>query len=102
MVDIYFSPAYGKIWAQTEQAEFKLFKYEKENYRVVYPLLIRKIDATWQDVTSPYGYSGPLSNRIDPGLYQEFRLNFNNWCQQNHIVSEFIRFHPLLKNYQEA
>ena len=102
MIDIYYLKEYGKIWANYEKADFELFKYKKGSYSVIYPILKRKIDNKWRDVTSPYGYSGPLTNSRDKNFYKGFRQAFNLYCQKNNVVSEFIRFHPLLENHFDA
>ena len=102
MIDIYYLKEYGKIWADYEKADFELFEYKKGSYSIIYPILKRKIDNKWCDITSPYGYSGPFANSQDKKFYLEFRRDFNLYCQKNNIVSEFIRFHPLLKNHLTA
>lgn len=102
MIDIYYLKEYGQIWAEYEKADFELFEYKKGSNSVVYPILKRKIDNKWWDVTSPYGYSGPFANSRDKKFYPEFRQAFNLYCKKNHVVSEFIRFHPLLENHSIA
>jgi len=102
MIDVYYLKEYGKIWAEYEKAKFKLFEYAAGSKKIIYPLLKRKIDEDFWDVISPYGYSGPYSNSDNLNFYQKFRENFDQYCQENKIVSEFIRFHPLLKNHRLA
>jgi len=99
MTDIYFNPKYGKIWAKLTKAKFINFEYSHQGKKITYPFLLRKIDSNWNDITSPYGYSGPLSNTLDLDFYQDFRQSFTKFCHQNNVVSEFIRCHPLLKNH---
>jgi lipid II:glycine glycyltransferase (peptidoglycan interpeptide bridge formation enzyme) len=57
------------------------------------------------DFATPYGYGGWIVERMDA----ESRLNtehlFNAyvaWLQKNGIISEFVRFHPMLKNHEEC
>lgn len=102
MIDVYYLKEYGEVWADYEKADFELFEYKEGSNSVIYPVLKRKIDDKWCDITSPYGYSGPFANSQDKSFYQEFRQAFNLYCQKNHVVSEFIRFHPLLKNHSVA
>ena len=46
------------------------------------------------DIVSVYGYGGMLDNGIiDIDL-------FDNWCKDNHIVSEFVRLHPFVENHK--
>ncbi|WP_299241433.1 NeuD/PglB/VioB family sugar acetyltransferase [uncultured Aquimarina sp.] len=48
----------------------------------------------YNDVISPYGYSGPLydSDKVDESLIKYFWKQVDIWYQKNNIVSEFIRF----------
>jgi len=102
MIDIYFRKEYGQIWAEYEMAQFELFEYQEKDEKVVYPLIVRSINDQWKDITSPYGYSGPYCNTNNLNFYKRFRAAFGKYCQEKHIISEFIRFHPLLNNYLEA
>lgn len=54
-------------------------------------------DDRYFDLASPYGYGGWL---IEGDTEQLFR-DYERWCVKNNIVSEFVRFHPMLGN-QEA
>ncbi len=52
------------------------------------------------DFETPYGYGGPLCNGDIPQKVQKkFRVEMDEYCQNNGIVSQFVRFHPLLENY---
>lgn len=57
-------------------------------------------DNTYFDFASPYGYGGWLieGRKDTTGLFDEYTA----WCQRNGIVSEFVRFHPLLKNHLDV
>ncbi|HON21230.1 MAG TPA: GNAT family N-acetyltransferase, partial [Bacteroidales bacterium] len=58
-----------------------------------------KLDDEYFDIQSVYGYTGIISNSYEDEFIQDFYLNFNKYCLDNHIIAEFIRFHPLLNNY---
>jgi len=49
-----------------------------------------------EDVSSPYGYGGPLG---DPA---RFWPAYEEWCAERGVVSTFVRFHPLAENHREA
>ena len=53
------------------------------------------------DASSPYGYGGPL---WVGGWTEQERAAFfgiwSEWCAEQKIVAEFIRFHPLLENHR--
>lgn len=55
----------------------------------------------YYDFETPYGYGGPLS---DSGVSEESQNRFQKemmaYCEENKIVSQFVRFHPLLGNHE--
>lgn len=50
------------------------------------------------DFISPYGYGGWLLE--GEGDFADILEEYDRWCQKNRIVSEFVRFHPLLENHK--
>jgi serine/alanine adding enzyme len=62
---------------------------------VVMACTVRAINATDSDVTTPYGYGGPVGD----GAFHE---TYERWCGERGIVSTFIRYHPLFENYRDA
>ncbi|MDZ5470434.1 GNAT family N-acetyltransferase [Bacillus sp. 31A1R] len=53
----------------------------------------------WYDIiTPPYGYGGPLYEKTNEKTIEGFRKDFETYCQDENIVTEFVRFHPLYKN----
>lgn len=54
---------------------------------------------TWFDFSTPYGYGGWLvednSGTGTNKLFQEY----SSYCNEHNIVSEFVRFHPIIKNH---
>ncbi len=52
------------------------------------------------DLETPYGYGGPLSdNMISEESQKRFLSELEDYCKKNNIVSQFVRFHPLLENH---
>lgn len=50
----------------------------------------------WFDLATPYGYGGWIVEGTDSsGIFEEYSA----WCFNNNIVSEFVRFHPVVKNH---
>lgn len=79
--------------------------FEEERPIMALPYVIRPIqhslvdDSNYYDVHSPYGYSGPIMMEgLKQNIIQIFWDTWDNWCQQNRIVSVFIRF-SLKANY---
>lgn len=48
------------------------------------------------DFSTPYGYGGWLIEGED---VEQLFNEYEQWCQENGIISEFVRFHPIVKNY---
>ena len=76
-----------------------LFLYTNEEDFIAFPLIKRQIDDTpWFDLSSVYGYAGPISSRKSTDLSDEFINNFNvaflEYLRENQIVSVFSRLHP--------
>lgn len=99
--DVYYTYEYCHWTAKLENGQAKLIFFENEWGSVIYPIIIRPITShlggQFYDITSPYGYGGPLVSKNELVL-KEFASVFQTYCLENHIVSEVIRLHPLLKN----
>ena len=62
----------------------------------VFPFVLRDVPGTdLRDVTTPYGYGGPLG---EPGFYDAY----DEWCRANGVVTTFLRFHPVFANQRLA
>jgi GNAT acetyltransferase-like protein len=60
-----------------------------------------RLEGNWYDIVSPtYGYGGPLCAEPREQVLRAFRAEFEAYCRSANIVSEFVRFHPLLRNHQ--
>jgi len=107
--DIHYEPGYYKVFEGNDQA--RLFVYRQDSEFVVYPFLLRKVDhggkipagKNYFDITSPYGYGGPLASPgADGQTFHDFYKSFERFCQDSKIITEFIRFHPLIHNHEQA
>ena len=108
MKDIYFEPNYGKLYEKAENGKAVCWQYEGEEGIVSHQFILREIpicveDGPWYDIITPYGYGGPVVEKVNKNydieqLTTAFERQFLNYCQENKIVSEFVRFHPLIKN----
>jgi hypothetical protein len=109
--DVYFSYGYFAPFSNYGDGEPNLFFYESESGKVAYPYMLRDIadcanlkgkieKGKYFDVSSAYGYGGPLYETDNlPKLKSEFFDNFTKYCEEKNIISQFDRFHPLLKNH---
>jgi hypothetical protein len=104
--DVYFWPEYVRLDHHAPGARPVLFDYQRGEHTWVYPFLLgsisqigsRPLNRLWYDLESPYGYSGPLSDTDDPSFLADAHQAFATWCQENDVIAEFIRLHPLLDN----
>lgn len=99
--DVYYTYEYCQWDAEKENGQAKLVFFENRFGRVIYPFILRKIEQYEKqpvyDITTPYGYGGPLVFG-DPRVLEEFKILFHDYCTEANIVSEIIRLHPLLNN----
>ena len=103
--DIYFEPGYARLY-ETEDIKAVEYRFENENGIISNLFLKRKIDIclddgkTYYDLITPYGYGGPVIHRTTDKekLIQAYMDDFQAYTQANDIVSEFVRFHPIIGN----
>jgi serine/alanine adding enzyme len=107
MKDIYFEKNYGKLYESIEKGSCELFEFSNEDGNVQHLFIKREIpilidNKSYFDIVTPYGYGGPLITRSNENrkdeLVKEFEYEFNKYCLKNNIVSEFVRFHPVIGN----
>lgn len=106
-MDIYFTREWCRVNQYIEPGEPKEFVLSTENGIIRNQHILRKIPIIYHgkqyfDITSPYGYGGPYIEKFKAGckdiLLQEYIKTFGEYCRENNIVSEFIRFHPVVGN----
>ncbi|TKB97612.1 GNAT family N-acetyltransferase [Pedobacter cryophilus] len=78
-----------------------LFVYTKDTNFIAFPLIKRNIpNSNLFDLTSVYGYSGPISNlpfeNIPTQMKENFKTEFSVFLKKYGSVSVFSRFNPLL------
>lgn len=108
--DIYFDDSYGKLYEDIEKGEAKVFSFSNEFGTIKNQFIQREIpikidDNVYYDIVTPYGYGGPIILDCDTekknNLVSEYMKAFSFYCEENNIVSEFIRFHPILNNDED-
>lgn len=103
-MDIYFEKNYGKLYEKIENGSVTIFEMETENGKILNQFIKREVPISlnekYYDIVTPYGYGGPLivncSNKEE--LLKEYEEQFSKYCLDNNIVSEFVRFHPMVNN----
>lgn len=107
--DIYFTPEYYSLYQNYGDGEACCFVFEKDGDIVLYPFLRNPItllgyhlDKEYYDIQGAYGYNGIIASTYAPDFIETFWDSFDIWCQENSVVAEFSRFHPLLNNQKLA
>ena len=104
--DIYFEENYAKLYEELEKGKTEIFEYEDENGKISNLFIKREIPILldgkkYYDITTPYGYGGPIIEECKANkneLLNKYNEQFTKYCNENNIVSEFVRFHPLVNN----
>jgi hypothetical protein len=89
------------FYSGLDLAKAFLFEDDYNTPQIVMPFYLRPIDENtsdqekYYDVTSTWGYSGPLYNsKLSDDIIKSFWAQVDNWYKNNAIVSEFVRFNP--------
>lgn len=108
--DIYFDKNYGKLYESIEKGIVQIFEYQNEYGKITNQFLLRKIpievnQTNYYDIVTPYGYGGPIIEYCAEGkeesLKEDFAREFKKYTLEKNIVSEFVRFHPIIENAQD-
>ena len=103
ITDVYYTTQYFSGALKLDPGYALLFYYQDDQGEVVYPFIKRPIgddDTVFFDVTTPYGYGGPVF-KVEGNqeqLVSNFRKAFGEFCRKEKIIAEYIRFHPLKNN----
>jgi hypothetical protein len=115
--DVYWLPEYAAAYEDIGEGEAAAFIGRRAEDLVIHPVIVRDVTALdwarplraeagakrWLDAVTPYGYGGPLTSETDPARAAALAASFEEargaLCREEGIVSEFIRFHPLLGNH---
>lgn len=100
--DFYHTYDYHIISKQ-EDEKCVLLQFEKDNYLIAIPLIIRPIEGTdYFDITSVYGYSGPVSKNISYNFNNtQFITEFKEYLFNKKIVSVFSRLNPFINHQKD-
>lgn len=106
-IDIFYYPEYSRLFElHGDGIPYLFVYYESPDDLLIYPFLKRTIkeipefkksSEDLSDITSPYGYGGYLRQNSNINI-EKFYCIFREFCKGANIVSEFVRFHPLLHN----
>lgn len=106
--DVYYLSGYTKAFYLHGDGEPLLFHYEDNDIKAINVVMKRDISNDYHfsnldkntlfDFTTPYGYGGWI---IEGNGNRNNLLNeYIKWCNENNIISEVIRFHPIINNQE--
>lgn len=100
-VDVFFEPDYGRLYEKQEVEPCEVFNFSCEYGSMRNVFIKREIPIAVNenkkhfDIITPYGYGGPivLNASNTEALLSAYYIAFSDYCKENNIVSEFVRFH---------
>jgi len=102
--DIYLSPDFFSCFRNTTE-EPRCFVYKESDDYALYPFLFTEINEPhlllgerYYDVQAPYGYNGMVCTSKNQSFLERFAAAFQDFCQNENVVAELVRFNPVLKN----
>jgi hypothetical protein len=103
--DIYFEPDYARLY-ETEENRAVEYRFECEYGFITNLFIKRKINISlgdgvrYYDLITPYGYGGPVIHEATDKdkLVEAYMEDFKAYTKKEHIISEFVRFHPIVGN----
>jgi len=105
--DVYWLSGYVKAFQIHGDGDPLMFYYEGEGARGINVVMKRDVakderfkgkieDGVYFDFATPYGYGGWIIEGAQKG---ELFEAYERWIGKNGIISEFVRFHPMIKNH---
>lgn len=101
-------PEYHRAYAlRVPGAKALLWHYAEDGADFLYPFLLTPVmlegkDQGWSDISSVYGYSGPMSNSSDAGFVSRAWRAFDAEARNLKVLAEFVRFSPYAENHPLA
>ena len=111
-IDAYYTAEYASVFSDVEDGLGYAYLVEDPRAnQILYPFVRRDLTKLEHigpegqglfDIVTPYGYGGPAYVGDDcrrDEMMSGFRRSFSHYCSREGIVSEFVRYHPLIRNY---
>lgn len=108
--DVYYLSGYVKAFKVHGDGDPLLVYYKSDELRGIIVVMKRDISQfppfrnkiqsnTMFDIVTPYGYGGFIfEGNINESNISGFCSKYDELLSDKHIISEFVRYHPLLKN----
>lgn len=108
--DVYWLSGYVKAFKIHGDGEPLLFYYDDGTNRGINVVMKRDVakderfvglieDEKYYDFATPYGYGGWIIEGNDTSVLFQ---SYENWLSNYGIISEFVRFHPMVKNHEKC
>jgi hypothetical protein len=108
--DVYWLSGYVKAFRLHGDGEPLLFFYEGSDTRGINVVMKRDVakderfkgkieEGQYFDFATPYGYGGWV---IEGKNTEELFEAYEKWLRKNGIISEFVRFHPMVKKHDAS
>ena len=108
--DTYWLSGYVKAFRIHGDGEPLLLSYEGNDTRGINVIMKRDVakdprfkgrigEGEYFDCVTPYGYGGWI---IEGEKTQELFGEYEAWLKKNRIISEFVRFHPMIRNHEKC
>lgn len=108
--DVYYLSGYTKPFQLYGDGEPNLIYYHDEEIRALNVVMVRDISEdkkfenkiesqSYFDITTPYGYGGfIIEGTPNNSNFKKLNEEYFEYCRSKNIISEFVRFHPVLEN----
>lgn len=106
--DAYHLPAYHQLAELRGEGKAALFVFRAPECTIAFPLLIRDVDLPgsdakaqgFKDVTSVYGYPGPVASTrdISRDTKERFALCLEDFLRSERVICAFSRLNPIIDN----
>ncbi len=107
--DAYYYSGYQKAFMLHGDGQPMLFYYENGSTRAINVAMKRDIakdnrfedlqENKYFDLATPYGYGGFI---VEGDNLDNLNSEYLEYCKNNSIISEFVRFHPVLDNKEKV
>lgn len=106
--DVYWLSGYVKAFQIHGDGDPLLFFFEDGSTRGINVVMKRDVakderfkglieDDQYYDFATPYGYGGWI---IEGEETENLFKAYSTWLEKNGIISEFVRFHPMIRNHE--
>ena len=105
--DVYMLPEYYALYQNDRDSVACCFVFEHKGDIALYPFLKGRINALsyldlsqeCYDIQGAYGYNGLCCSTESEDFASQFYKAFQEYCQEQTVVAEFVRFNPILGNH---